>query len=80
MLAACEEDSCECVICSARREGRVPDPTEVLEYILWRLTGERLSNDQLDDIEKDIESGNPPKIDIDIIMRFDEDEDEEEEE
>jgi len=79
LLAACE-DTCGCVICSARRDGRIPDATEVLEYILWRLTGERLTNDQLDDIERDIESGHPPNIDIDIVMRFgDEDEKDEEE-
>jgi len=77
LLNACDENECDCVICSARREGRTPNPTEVLEYILWRLTGEKLSNRQLDEIEMDIEAGNPPKIDIDIVLNFDIDEEDE---
>jgi len=73
-LSSCDEDTCDCIICAARREGRTPDPTEILEYILWRLTGEGLSPEQREEMDRDIEDGYPPGIDIDISIHFDEEE------
>ncbi len=74
----CLTDGCGCPLCAAKREGTIPDPTDVLEYILRKLTGRDFTPEQLDDLEDKIERGGTPRIDIDFMISFDEDEDDEE--
>ena len=75
-LSAHDHNDCTCPMCIARKENRIPDPAEILEYILFRLTGEGLNQEQLREIEEDLENGLPPHIDIDIRMNFNIEEDE----
>tara|TARA_R100000458_G_scaffold59698_1_gene71230 strand:- start:2168 stop:3004 length:837 start_codon:yes stop_codon:yes gene_type:complete len=70
---------CDCPMCEARRDGSVPDPADVLEYILKRLTGQGFTPEQLDLLQDKIDDGHTPTLDIDFMISFeDEDEDDEE--
>jgi len=75
----CLTDNCECPLCVAKKAGKIPDPTEVLEYILKKLTGKDFTPEQLDALEDRMDRGGTPRIDIDFMISFeDEDEDDEE--
>tara|TARA_R100000152_G_C6782215_1_gene219082 strand:+ start:9745 stop:10587 length:843 start_codon:yes stop_codon:yes gene_type:complete len=75
----CLAEGCNCPLCVAKRDGTIPDPTEVLEYILRKLTGRDFTPEQLDALEDQMDEGGTPRIDIDFMISF-EDEDEEDEE
>ena len=76
----CESDECDCPMCQAKRRGEVPDPAEILDYILKKLTGQDLSPDQLKDLENRIDRGGKPSIDIDFMISFEDEDDDDEEE
>ena len=77
-FGSCTEDDCACPLCVCRREGTLPDPTDVLEYILRKLTGQEFTPEQLEQLEDQIDMGGTPRIDIDFTISFEDDEDEEE--
>jgi len=75
---SCEAEECNCPLCVARRENRIPDPADVMEYIIRKLTGDSLSPEQLDKLEDQIQKGKNPAIDIDFMISFEDDDDESE--
>ena len=74
----CDLESCNCPLCVAKRDGTIPDPADVLEYILKKLTGQDLTPDQLEDLEDQIDKGRRPSIDIDFLINFEDEDDDEE--
>jgi hypothetical protein len=76
----CLSDGCTCPLCVAKRAGTIPDPTDVLEYILRKLTGQDFTPEQLDALEDRIDKGQTPQIEIDFMINFDDDEEETDEE
>ena len=74
-------EECDCPLCIARKENSLPDPSDVMNYIIRKLTGQDVSPEQLSKLYDQLEDyKGPPSIDIDFLISFEYEEEDEDEE